>query len=239
MSKVLVVPDSHLKIEVIENGLALAKKYRADTIILLGDYFDDWHAVPRQYHDMIDYLKILLRTNPNVIPLLGNHELSYMSEFRASGFNKHVAKELEAMLNNDMRFLYAVAIDGVLYTHAGVCMQWLRNNKIITQNDLRLKLPTKSGADLLEDKINNASVLAFSMVGPARGGYNYPSPLWADLTELIADPAPVKQVVGHTPIKQIENIGRVWFTDVFSNGNDDNEYLLVVDGEPQIVYDGE
>lgn len=239
MSRVLVVPDSHLKIEVIENGIALAKKHRADTIVLLGDYFDDWDSVPRQYHDMIDYLKILLRTTPNVIPLIGNHEFSYMTTFHCSGYNRSVAKELEDMLNNDMRFLYAAAIDGVLYTHAGVCMQWLRNNKIITQNDLRLKLPTKSGADLLESKINEAPARVFADVGPARGGYTHPSPIWADLTEAIADPVPVKQVVGHTPVKQIENIGRIWFVDVYSNMNEDNEYLLVVDGEPQIVYDGE
>lgn len=235
MSKVLVIPDSHLKIEVIEEGLELAKKHRADDIVMLGDYFDDWGARPQDYYDMMEYLKTLLRTVPNIIPLLGNHELSYMG-FPCSGHNAYVDAELGEMLHKDHRFLFAVAIDGVLYSHAGVCMQWLRNNKILTQNDLRLKLPTKAGAELLEKQVNRAPLEAFYKVGPARGGINHPSPLWADLTELIADPAPPKQVVGHTPIKQIENIGRIWFTDVFSNGNDGSEFLLVADGEPRIVY---
>lgn len=236
MSKVLVVPDSHLKIEVIEHGLELAKKHRAENIVLLGDYFDDWMSMPSQYDDMLKYLKDIMRTVPNVIALYGNHELSYMG-FPCSGHMRAVQKELNKALANDNRFLFCVAIDGVLYSHAGVCVQWLKQNGLITQNELRLKLPTGKGADLLESNINGAgSMDVFNKIGPSRGGNDYPSPLWADLTELIADAAPIKQVVGHTPVKEIENIGRCWFVDVFSNDNICDEYLLVVDGEPTIIH---
>lgn len=236
MSKVLVIPDVHLKVEVIERGLELAKKYRADTIVMLGDYFDDWHSIDRDYDDMLIYIRNVLRNNPNIIPLFGNHELSYMG-YPCSGHNHNLNQKLYDYLYPNYRFLFGVAIDGIFYSHAGVCTQWLKENNLITQNDLRLRLPHKAGATLLEtifDKIPNMEV--FSHVGPARGGSRTPSPLWADLTELIADPAPVKQVVGHTPVKQIEKIGKVWFTDCHSNYNESDEYLLVNDGEPEVVH---
>ena len=225
-----------MKTKVIEHGLELAQKHMADKIVMLGDYFDDWYALSYEYDDMIKYIKNLLRLNPSVIPLLGNHELSYLG-FPCAGHKKSVQKSIYEAIYPDHRFLFGVAIDGVFYSHAGVTISWLKHNKLITQNDLRLKLHKKTGAEVLERCLEKVPYLeVFAQAGPARGGTSYPSPLWADLTELIADAAPVKQVVGHTPINRIENIGRVWFTDVYSNNNVCNEYLFVRDGEPKIVY---
>lgn len=237
--KVLVIPDSHLHTEVIARGLALAKKVRADRVVVLGDYLDDWGAIDEDYYTMIDYLKGILRSNPNVEMLLGNHELSYFG-FPCGGHNRRVAKAMRDSLLPDRRFYFAVAHDGVLYSHAGVCLAWLKENNLITQNDLRFKLPKNQGADLLEKLVNGVSNFdVFNKVGRAREGKNAPSPLWADLTELIADVLPVKQVVGHTPVKQIENVGRCWFTDVFSNGNESDEYLIVTDGKPDVIHYGD
>lgn len=245
MSKVLVIPDSHLKISVIAHGLELAQKYRAEKIIMLGDYFDDWFAIKSDYTKMIDYLKNLLRKNPNVIPLFGNHEMSYMG-YPCSGYTYYsgIKEEIYNWLIKDYRFAFCYAEDGVLYSHAGVCTQWLWEHKICTANDIRLKLAKRAGTEAIERGLCSVDsyprsvekLLPFAAAGPARGGNSVPSPLWADLTELIADPAPVKQVVGHTPVSEITNIGRVWFTDVFSNNNISDEYLLVKDGEPEIIH---
>ena len=243
MSKVLVIPDSHLKISVIAHGLELAQKHRAEKIIMLGDYFDDWYALSIDYTSMLKYLKNLLRRNPSVVPLFGNHELSYMG-YPCSGFNRNVKNTIMDALMKDYRFAFCYAEDGVLYSHAGVTTGWLKYNSVITANDTRYKLNKKSGPEIVEkglDKIdsyprNTMSLQPFSQAGPARGGIYSPSPVWADLTELVADAAPFKQVVGHTPVKQIENIGRIWFTDVYSNNNECDEYLLVVDGDPRIIH---
>ena len=242
MSKVLVIPDVHMKKEVIENGLALATKHRAEKIIMLGDYFDDWYAMDFEYTEMIRYLKKLLRGNPNIIPLMGNHELSYLG-YPCSGFNRAMQPDVYNLLIKDYRFAFCYSEDGVFYSHAGVTTSWLKNNHIITSNDLRLKLNKKVGPEIVERGMckidsyprNVEKLKPFSEVGPARGGGANPSPLWADLTELVADPAPFKQVVGHTPVKRIENVGKVWFCDVFSNYNPCSEYLLVKDGEPEVI----
>lgn len=243
MSKVLVIPDAHLKIDVIERGRKLADKFMATKIIMLGDYFDDWYAFNADYHNMIDYLKKLLRKDSRIIPLFGNHELSYLG-YPCSGYNRMVKDEIYRWLIKDYRFNFCYAEDGVLYSHAGVTTQWLWDNKVCTANDIRLRLTKKGGAEIIEKGVSKIDdyprtierLIPFSMVGPARGGGAAPSLVWADLTELIADPAPIKQVVGHTPVRQIENIGRCWFTDVYSNNNISDEYLLANDGEPEIIH---
>lgn len=237
MSKVLVVPDAHTKTWVIEQGLEVADKLHADWIVLLGDYFDDWEATAQDEKNMLKYLKDVLRLRTNVIPLYGNHELSYLG-FPCSGHNKEVEKLIKKGLEKDYRFLFAVAIDGILYTHAGVTQAWVRDNKILTENQIRYRLKPESGAGILEERINGAEHFSlFNQVGFARGGKtDAPSPLWADLRELINDPLEsVKQVVGHTPISNIECIGNCWFCDTRSNGNQNDEFLVVTDGEPAIV----
>ena len=237
MSKVLVIPDSHLKIEVIERGLRLAQKVRADYVVCLGDYFDDWASMPEQYYQMVDYLKKTMRSNPDLILLLGNHELNYLG-YRCAGYKHEVVKDLYNFLHDNYRFNLSYAIDGVLYSHAGVCTEWAKNNNVIGNTALRYKLTKNAGADFVADRLDKVTSFdVFAQVGPERGGHSAPSPMWADLSELIVDALPnVKQVVGHTPVSQIEKLGKCWFVDVFSNGNDSDEYLLVRDGEPEIIH---
>ena len=238
MARVLVIPDSHLKIEVIEHGMEIANKLMCDRIILLGDYFDDWFAMDSQYDDMRRYLKELLRKNHGrIIPLLGNHELSYLG-WPCSGHNKRVEPVIKDAIELDHRFVPCYSCDGVLYSHAGVTKSWLVNNKLVPKHMVKYHMGPNNGAEMVENailKIEDYSL--FAQAGPGRGGTGYPSPLWADMTELIADPAGTfKQVVGHTPVTQIEKIGSCYFCDVFSNGNDSDEYLFVVDGEEKIVH---
>lgn len=238
MSRVLVVPDAHLKTETIEKGLELADLFMATHVVLLGDYFDNWSAPRVDYIKMAEYLKKMLKVNPNVFPLLGNHELSYLG-FPCSGYSKEAADVVKGCIENDKRFWTCVAIDGVLYSHAGVTDGWVRYNKLLTENERRYNLKTSAAVEMLEEKIARAeeNKKIFYQVGASRGGtYQSPSPLWADLSELLADPiGDCKQVVGHTPVKNIEHFGNIWFCDTQSNGNECDEYLFVVDGTPQVI----
>lgn len=241
MSRVLVVPDAHTKIWVIEHGMELADKLRANHVVLLGDYFDDWEAKPKDNLNMLKYLKDLLRHHTNVVPLFGNHELSYMG-FPCSGHMLSVGEQINDGISADRRFLFAVAFDSVLYSHAGVMQSWIRNNKILSENSIRKQLGSIGGANVLESAINGiADVALFNQVGCERGGNTTsPSCLWADLRELINDPIPkVKQIVGHTPISNVEMLSNCWFCDVMSNDNQCDEYVFVIDGEPTIVSYGE
>ena len=237
MSRALIVPDAHLKIDVIERGMELANKLMCDRVILLGDYFDDWLGMTTDYYDMRTYLKELLRKNHGrVIPLLGNHELSYLG-FPCSGYNRSVEHVVRGTVENDHRFVFAYSLDGVLYSHAGATREWVIKNELIPKHMVKYHMGIKNGAEMVEDAIYKADYSQMAQAGPARGGHSSPSPVWADLTELIADPiGKFTQVVGHTPVEQIEKIGNCYFCDVYSNGNESDEYLFVRDGEPEIVH---
>ena len=240
MSRVLVIPDSHLKIDVIRHGLEIADKKKADKIVMLGDYFDDWTCTDIDYFEMMDYIKKLVRNDHRIIALLGNHELSYMG-FPCAGHRTSVEDYMKEKLMPDHRFYFCVAIDDVLYSHAGFTTKWIRGNKLITENDIRYKMTRTNGADLVEKKMSEVREMeVFVQAGPGRGGKDLPGPLWADAMELVDDAIPnVRQVVGHTPVKSIECFGKVWFTDVFSNYNNCDEYLLVNKGEPEIIHYGD
>lgn len=238
MSRILVIPDSHLNTSVITRGLELAKKKFADKIVMLGDYFDDWFATDEEYEHMAKFLKKTINGNPAIIPLYGNHEMSYMSKkHRASGFNSRMEDVVNNCVKNDHRFLYAWSCDGVLYTHAGLTSEWADTFRILTANEKRLQMKGNAIADKIADRINGqTSIDPLCTVGPARGGNQVPGPLWCDASELNYDcPKFLQQVVGHTPVKEITKIGPCFLTDVFSNGNDCDEYLFVKDGTPEIL----
>lgn len=237
MSKVLVVPDPHLKIEVIEHGLELADKLNCDSVVILGDYFDDWDAPLEKYVEMRDYLQTLLRKRPNVFPLIGNHELSYLG-WPCSGYKAEAVHIVRPLIENDYRFLLNAEIDGVLYTHAGVTRGWIKANKIIPDNIVRYHMGKENGASMTGQYLEALEKFdLYAQAGPARGGRMQPSPLWADLDELVIDAlGKYIQVVGHTPVNRIEKVGNCYFTDVFSNGNKSDEYLVVTEGVPSVVH---
>lgn len=238
MARALVIPDAHLKTWVIKQGMELADKLFCDRVILLGDYFDDWYAMDSDYDEMYHYLKELLRKNPGrIIPLLGNHELSYLG-FPCSGHKRKMESVVKATVENDYRFLWAYSLDGVLYSHAGFTTDWVVNNKLIPNHMVKYHMGKMNGAEMCEGSLKNLADLSqLAQAGPARGGHGVPSPVWADLSELIEGHiGNFTQVVGHTPVEQIEFYNGCYFTDVFSNGNDSDEYLFVVDGEPKIVH---
>lgn len=237
MSRVLCIPDPHLKIEVIENGLELADKLMCDKVVILGDFYDDFGSTVTDYEDMALYIKTILRRNPDIIPLYGNHELSYMG-FKCSGYREDCANIVRKSVENNYRFLFAVSIDGVLYSHAGITQSWVRGNKLLQENTIRYHMGKRNGSDKCEQAINGISRIdVLAQAGPGRGGKSYAGPLWSDLSELVPDQlGKFTQVVGHTPVESIEKYGNCYFTDVFSNDNQSDEYLYVVDGEPQIVH---
>ena len=82
--------------------------------------------------------------------------------------------------------------------------------------------------------------------GRARGGWGLPGPLWADATELAADPLPgLRQIVGHTPMstcarllddERHPELPELWVCDTFSTYRSGSPIgdgaLLLIDTEP-------
>lgn len=237
MARVLVIPDSHLKVDVIKNGMELAERTRCEKVVLMGDYFDDWVAPISRYHEMYQYLKELIK-DTKVTPLIGNHELGYLQPgFQCSGNREEAGYLVRDLILDDHRFKTCFTEDGVLYTHAGVTRKWIEAHGLIQPNVTDYHMGKANGAELVGDAMDTIETWKwFNEAGAARGGSDIPSPMWADLTELLDDRyGAFPQVVGHSPVSQIEMLNNVYFTDTYSNGNPSDEYLIVDDGEPVIV----
>lgn len=97
-----------------------------------------------------------------------------------------------------------------------------------TEEELAPWLAECGTGDPMVDGLVLTALDLFDMAGPARGGRSVPSPVWADRTELEADPwAGWTQVVGHTPVPTVTNAEGLWFCDTWTDG--DGSMLLLSD----------
>lgn len=203
MNKTLIIPDVHGRTfwkSALDTG-------RYEKVIFLGDYVDPYSfegidnlSAISNFKDILS-LKMIYRDQ--VILLLGNHDLSYLSDhYRdlAAG-DRHDYKfedELQQLFRGWRGFFKLAHEEYIggkryLFSHAGVTMPWLKqNSKIIGEPDaehLNQLLDTKEGIDTL------------AQVGRARGGgYISGSIVWADMEELAkSNPLPnTYQIVGHS-----------------------------------------
>ena len=86
--KYLIIPDVHNRWELTEK---LIKRVKADKVILLGDYFDDFYDNAQIVADVADWFHFSIN-QPNRIHLCGNHDLHYWfkdnEHVRCAGANR-------------------------------------------------------------------------------------------------------------------------------------------------------
>ncbi len=92
MNKLLIIPDIHNDYLTAEK---IIKKENPDKIIFLGDYFDDFDDTIQDTNNTAKWLVKSLKQE-NRIHLIGNHDLSYMTNnpnLRCMGYrtDKHKA----------------------------------------------------------------------------------------------------------------------------------------------------
>lgn len=208
--KILTVGDLHGK-KVWEKIVT----YKYDKIIFIGDYLDDfeWRTKPgdvrKNFQDLVYWAKN--QKENKILFLLGNHEVHYVlygteyfERMRGSGYN-YSSLFFACNLINDNPELFSVAYqyDNWLWTHAGVTQ---------THYEEDLKEDFESGdsfydsvADFLNYlwKIKDGRLMR---IGRDRLGYaKQGSIFWCGKKELENDMLNgYFQIVGHTPIKDIE-----------------------------------
>lgn len=229
MSRVLVVPDINLNMKKLLTGLERARELHADTIVLMGNYFY-YAGEPKSTKAMMDVwdeLRRVIRNDTRIVPLIGEDDLNYMLlGFKTEKYHEKFAKQLGGKLLADQRFVPCLAIDGVLYSHAGVTTTWLRNHKIMLENELRFRLGKNGGAGLIESNIFKLRSWDLFL--------DEESCMRSGMSNLITYAPPnVKQVVGHTKSQNVENFGKLWF----ANSRVWNEFIFVKDGDPCILTD--
>lgn len=177
------------------------------------------------FKDIIEYKK---SSGKEVVLLIGNHDYHYMhySGVRESysGYQDGKAALIAMVLEENKEHLQMAHYqDGILFTHAGVTKTWLGSHPEIDE------YPT------LEAGINalfKHKPLEFGFSGWDPYGDNVTQgPLWVRPRSLMIDKVTgFIQVVGHTGVKEIKDIGDIYCIDALPE-----QFLQIVDGQINVI----
>lgn len=223
--KVLVIPDIHLKLEIINRAREIMFSKQADLAMFLGDFFDDWgfEGNREAYSEITDMLIDFHKQFPSKM-CWGNHELAYIYERPCSGtdvnnlfVNQYHAKRIGQEFGNDAAVIHK--IDHTLFSHAGLtnCFveRYMSRERNLGLNDKELLTRINELVGVRDNRlINNASPVW------ARPQDDYRVAFFEDLS-LYGD---YRQVVGHTPCAEILQEGNLLTVDNFSNTSPDDRW---------------
>lgn len=183
------------------------RNWRRGFVVQLGDLVDG----RRQGND---YDTLMLGVSTCDLIIFGNHEAALVDGPRFGGQPDFIPPEVShtlRLLAHENKMVAAFASQDVLYTHAGVPTRRVGH-----------KLPASAAARLnsrqrdFHGRSSDQDPALFACE-PRRGGLDpYGGCLWRDWSALLDDPAPYRQVVGHTPLGRVESDpdGRVFCTDL-------------------------
>jgi hypothetical protein len=240
MARTLVVGDIHTKTSLLDAVDLVARDFAAQRVVVLGDYLDEWDIGDWGNVEAFEQLLAWAKRRNDVTLLWGNHDIPYFDDdpvIVPSGHRDLIRFDVrELLLRHADLFTVAVALDGWLLTHAGLCERWVRMQGI----EVGLSAVELAGA-LNAMTATGKGRENLAAVGHARGGWGEPGPLWADKSEVLGDAyGGVRQIVGHSPVATCEiakaqSGDAIVFCDTFSlysNGAPigDSSMLLLEDG---------
>ena len=223
MSRVLVIPDVHLKPWIFDEAEKVDKNSYED-IVVLGDLVDDWG----KGNDLDAYEETLKRAaefgkeHGESLWCYGNHDVSYLWDAMESGYSVQARitviegiTKLERILEDRYKFVHR--IDNALFSHAGVTETFVLHScgyHVKEIEDILAKINRMGKQELWRDS----------------------SPIWArpqaDFYRMFRDDL-FYQVVGHTPVEEPLDACGVLTLDLFSTySNGDpygNQKLYIVD----------
>lgn len=224
--KILVIPDVHLKPWMFERAAKILKEGAAEKAVCLMDIPDDWGKafLIGLYEETYDAAIRFQREFPETLWCYGNHDLSYAWLQPESGFSSiamPVAGEKFSALKREMpdesSMKYIHRIDNVLFLHGG-----------LTHAFVKYYVPDADYDDA------DAVLAEINALG-AEEMWDDASPIWFRpqfSEERMYKENELLQVVGHTPVMQIDRNGSVLSCDLFStyrNGKaiGTQEFLLI------------
>lgn len=197
MSKILIVPDVHGR-KFWHKALEMIDE--VDQVVFLGDYLDPYSHEGITFDDAVqefnDILKFKEEYPDKVTLLVGNHDMHYIvKEFMdCSRLNVWRRLEVHELYNKHIdKFQLICIMNGYLFSHAGVYLEWAKKYEITFKELLDFKTFLEKRWQTLED------------VSYTRGGWDkVGSCVWADIRESVQNELPAvfnKQIVGHTQME--------------------------------------
>lgn len=228
MSKLLVIGDIHTHFEKVER--IISKYEKTHKFIFMGDYFDQFGDTPELNASTASWLKRQMEERPDWVYLRGNHDEIYdpRTSCMCSGFSSQKKTAINEVLSLEDwdKLEYFHYENGYWFSHAGLSKYWF-------VHPMGSELAVESVQSIItESVIKQRSCLgtanAIWAASTRRGGEHVVgSILWQDWRDLEMIPE-VKQIVGHTPIKNIQAI----------SDNITNSVIVNVDNSA-VTYHGE
>jgi UDP-2,3-diacylglucosamine pyrophosphatase LpxH len=179
-----------------------------DRVIFIGDYFDSFdNTAVEQMHNFKEIIDWKQSGQSEVIMLIGNHDYHYMrgvSQYY-SGYQSGARPAIEQLLyDNKQHMQMAYGVNGFLFSHAGVSMDWLKIHGYDNESNL---------VDWINDMWKyKPNVFGFAGRDPY-GDSKISSPIWIrpySLQQANRDTLRDQfiQVVGHTTQGKIDTEGK-------------------------------
>lgn len=222
----LIIPDIHLRHEQAEKIIAAVK---ADKVIFLGDYFDDFGDDAEMVQETCSWLNASVE-HPNRLHLFGNHDVHYAysySNFQCSGYQQWKYFIIHDNIPKETwnKLVWHHFLDNqFLLTHAGLHKKNVPENILALHGD-RTKFIKELDEYLTDSRIRglrnaakNSSNWIFA-AGRSRGGVQDVGGItWCDYEREFFPIKGINQILGHTPqglgIAKwcvLEKKGKVWF----------------------------
>lgn len=207
----LFIGDTHLQFGLIELFIKeTVTNEKVEQIVFVGDYLDQWNCDTNgqlyinELQRLIDFKNEMNSQNIDVIFLVGNHDVPYLTQ----QYEYYSCKQVNC-LNKIYNLLTALepqiafkVTDNLIASHAGY----------IDNVDIKESHFEPWSIDLIDEYL-----YLQNKVGQSRGGYyTYGGVLWIDLYDLLQLETPFQQVVGHTPVKEIDVTNKTIGIDTFS-----------------------
>ena len=224
--KILVIPDVHLKPWMFDRASEILNSGAAKKAVCLMDIPDDWGQEYNLglYEETFDAAIRFQKEFPETLWCYGNHDLSYEWLQYESGFSsvaipvvQKKLSELRRELPDRSQMAYIHRIYDVLFLHGGLTHAFVK----YYANDVDY-----DDTDAVIEKIN--------LLG-RNEMWDDASPLWFRpqfYNEKMYKEEDLLQVVGHTPVMQIDRLGNMLSCDLFSTYSTGDpigtqEYLLI------------
>lgn len=208
--KYLIIPDVHNRCDKVER---IIESVKADKVIFLGDYFDDFYDDERIISHVAEWFRHSVH-QPNRIHIVGNHDMHYWfsenKSLRCSGYEEAKSIAINKIVKKEdweKLVFFHVLDDKWLLSHAGVHPSWIDKSSFKGNAINESTLPTVKRR--LEAEVEQAKKAFyankmhwFGMPGFSR---SHSSPYfggltWCDWNDEFSPIRGVHQIVGHTPL---------------------------------------
>jgi hypothetical protein len=168
-----------------------------NTLIQVGDMIDGCNNSIMSYNFLKRIQEEATTEGGEVIRLLGNHELAYISPIKCTGMDSNTDLALRDIIKQDIldkKIIACYVLDDYLISHAGFAPSVIEEYGLYTETMVNNSLICSINNQDFRDVLFN--------IGESRGGLSDVAGIfWADWRR--DQLAPIKQIVGHTSMGKI------------------------------------